>query len=112
VLDTGVQWREVPDCSPNTKSNGGTSWHTSSSVSGKRDGKERFTGVYQAEDGTYKSAGTFDTPERALEMAEAEERHQRLPSVAQFQRVYEALPHPAAKVFARLGFPQVCATAK
>jgi hypothetical protein len=47
----------------------------------KRSGKngvERFTGVYKATDGSYKSAGTFDTEERALEVAEAAERHAHL----------------------------------
>ncbi|MFZ0077797.1 MAG: hypothetical protein WAL13_01710, partial [Trebonia sp.] len=47
----------------------------------KRSGKsgtERFTGLYQAVDGTYKSAGTFDTEERALEVAQATERRARL----------------------------------
>jgi hypothetical protein len=45
--------------------------------SGKR-GTERLTGLYKAVDGTYKSAGTFDTERRALEVAEAAERHARL----------------------------------
>lgn len=43
-----------------------------------QNGTERFTGLYKAADGTYKSAGTFDTEERALEVAEAAERHERL----------------------------------
>ena len=43
-----------------------------------KNGTERFTGLYKAADGTYKSAGTFDTQERALEVAEAAERHARL----------------------------------
>lgn len=43
-----------------------------------KNGAERFTGVYKAADGSYKSAGTFDTEERALEVAEAAERHARL----------------------------------
>jgi hypothetical protein len=30
-----------------------------------RHGAKRFTGMYKAADGTYKSAGTYDTPERA-----------------------------------------------
>ena len=42
------------------------------------NGTERFTGLYKAADGTYKSAGTFDTEARALEVAEAAERHARL----------------------------------
>jgi len=47
----------------------------------KRSGKNgtvRFTGLYRAADGTYKSAGTFDTQERALEVSEAAERHARM----------------------------------
>lgn len=40
-----------------------------------RHGAERFTGMYKAADGTYKSAGTFDTPERAQRVAEASEQH-------------------------------------
>jgi integrase len=43
-----------------------------------KNGAERFTGLYKAADGTHKSAGTFDTEERALEVAEAAERHARL----------------------------------
>lgn len=37
------------------------------------NGAKRFTGLYKAVDGTYKSAGTFDTEERALEVAQASE---------------------------------------
>jgi hypothetical protein len=47
----------------------------------KRSGKsgtERFTGLFKAADGTYKSAGTFDTEEGALEVAQAAEQHARL----------------------------------
>jgi hypothetical protein len=40
-----------------------------------KNGAKRFTGLYKAVDGTYKSAGTFDTEERALEVAPATERH-------------------------------------
>jgi hypothetical protein len=36
-----------------------------------KNGAKRFTGLYKAVDGTYKSAGTFDTEERALEVAQA-----------------------------------------
>ena len=43
-----------------------------------KNGAKRFTGLYKAVDGTYKSAGTFDTEERALEVAQAAERHARL----------------------------------
>ena len=43
-----------------------------------KNGAERFTGLYKAADGTYRSAGTFDTETRALEVAEAAERHARL----------------------------------
>ena len=43
-----------------------------------RNGTERFIGLYRAADGSYKSAGTFDTQERALDVAEAAERHARL----------------------------------
>jgi hypothetical protein len=43
-----------------------------------KNGADRFTGLYKAADGTYKSAGTFDTEERALEVAEAAERHAHL----------------------------------
>lgn len=43
-----------------------------------KNGAERFTGLYKAADGTYKSAGTFDTGERAREVAEAAERHVHL----------------------------------
>jgi integrase len=40
-----------------------------------RHGAERFTGMYKAADGTYKSAGTYDTPERAQEVAAESEHH-------------------------------------
>jgi hypothetical protein len=43
-----------------------------------KNGAERFTGIYKAADGTLKSAGTFATETRALEVAEAAERHARL----------------------------------
>ena len=43
-----------------------------------KNGAKRFTGLYKAVDGTYKSAGTFDTEERALEVAQTTERHARL----------------------------------
>jgi hypothetical protein len=42
-----------------------------------KNGAKRFTGLYKAVDGTYKSAGTFGTKERALEVAEAAERQRR-----------------------------------
>jgi integrase len=41
-----------------------------------RSGK-RYVGVYRAADGKYKSAGTYDSHERAAEVAEEEERHAR-----------------------------------
>jgi hypothetical protein len=44
----------------------------------RRKAGTRYTGMYLDPDGTYKSAGTFDTPERAQEVAEQNERHHRL----------------------------------
>lgn len=41
-----------------------------------RHGTDRFAGMYRAADGTYKSAGTYDTPERAQEVALETERHE------------------------------------
>jgi hypothetical protein len=35
------------------------------------NGAKRFTRLCKAVDGTYESAGTFDTEERALEVAQA-----------------------------------------
>lgn len=35
----------------------------------------RYRGIYKAADGRYRTAGTFDTAERALEVAEAAEKH-------------------------------------
>lgn len=35
----------------------------------------RYRGIYKEADGRYRSAGTFDTAERALEVAEAAEKH-------------------------------------
>jgi hypothetical protein len=43
-----------------------------------RKGGTRYTGMYADTDGSYKSAGTYDSPERAQEVAEASERHLRL----------------------------------
>ena len=37
----------------------------------------RYVGIYRAADGKYKSAGTYDSHERAYEVAEDEERHAR-----------------------------------
>lgn len=39
----------------------------------------RFVGMYRAANGKYQSAGTYDTHERAYEVAEEEERHARVP---------------------------------
>lgn len=41
-----------------------------------RHGTDRFAGMYRAADGSYKSAGTYDTPERAQEVALETERHE------------------------------------
>jgi hypothetical protein len=35
----------------------------------------RYRGVYKAADGRYKSAGTYDTQERALEVAQEAEKY-------------------------------------
>ncbi len=35
----------------------------------------RYRGIYKAADGRYRSAGTFSTEKRALEVAEEAERH-------------------------------------
>jgi integrase len=43
-----------------------------------KNGPNRFTDLYKSEDGKYKSAGTYDTPERAQEVAEAAEVHAHL----------------------------------
>ena len=37
----------------------------------------RYVGIYRAANGKYKSAGTYDTHERAYEVADEEERHAR-----------------------------------
>ena len=37
----------------------------------------RYVGIYRAANGKYKSAGTYDSHERAYEVAEEEERHAR-----------------------------------
>jgi integrase len=37
----------------------------------------RYVGIYRAANGKYKSAGTYDSHERAFEVAEEEERHSR-----------------------------------
>jgi hypothetical protein len=47
-------------------------------IARRRKAGTRYTGMYLDPDGTYKSAGTFDTPERAQEVAEQNERHHRL----------------------------------
>ena len=43
---------------------------------GSRSGR-RYVGMYRSADGKYKSAGTYDSHERAYEVAEDEERHAR-----------------------------------
>ena len=45
----------------------------------EREGRSgaRYVGIYRAADGKYKSAGTYDSHERAYEVAEDEERHAR-----------------------------------
>lgn len=40
-----------------------------------RHGADRFAGMYRAADGSYKSAGTYDTPERAMSVASESEQH-------------------------------------
>src|SRR5207248_1349670 len=42
---------------------------------GERKKGVRYRGIYRAADGHYRSAGTFSTEERALEVAEEAERH-------------------------------------
>jgi integrase len=42
-----------------------------------RLGAARYVGMYKSADGKYKSAGTYGTHERAIEVAEEEERHAR-----------------------------------
>ena len=41
----------------------------------KRQKGVRYRGIYKAADGSYRSAGTFNTEERALEVASEAERH-------------------------------------
>jgi hypothetical protein len=41
----------------------------------KSDKGTRYRGFYKGTDGRYRSAGTYDTNERALEVAEEAERH-------------------------------------
>lgn len=47
-------------------------------IARSRKAGTRYTGMYLDPDGAYKSAGTFDTPERAQEVAQQNERHHRL----------------------------------
>jgi hypothetical protein len=47
-------------------------------IARSRKAGPRYTGMYLHPDGTCKRAGTFDTPERAQEVAEQNERHHRL----------------------------------
>jgi hypothetical protein len=41
----------------------------------KRQKGIRYRGIYKTADGSYRSAGTFSTEERALEVAREAERH-------------------------------------
>ena len=43
-----------------------------------KDGKVRFTAVYKAENGQYRSAGTYDDEDRAQHVADESERHAHL----------------------------------
>ncbi len=41
----------------------------------ERNKGTRYRGMYKGADGRYRSAGTFSTPERALEVAQEAEQH-------------------------------------
>jgi len=43
-----------------------------------KDGKVRFTAMYKAENGQYRSAGTYDDEDRAQQVADESERHAHL----------------------------------
>jgi integrase len=43
-----------------------------------KDGKTRFTAMYKAENGKYRSAGTYDDEARAQQVADTSERHAHL----------------------------------
>ena len=43
-----------------------------------KDGKVRFTAMYKAENGKYRSAGTYDNEDRAQQVADESERHAHL----------------------------------
>jgi len=43
-----------------------------------KDGKIRFTAMYKAENGQYRSAGTYDDEDRAQQVADESERHAHL----------------------------------
>ena len=43
-----------------------------------KDGKVRFTAMYKAENGKYRSAGTYDDEDRAQQVADESERHAHL----------------------------------
>jgi integrase len=43
-----------------------------------KDGKVRFTAMYKAENGKYRSAGTYDDKDRAQQVADESERHAHL----------------------------------
>jgi len=43
-----------------------------------KDGKVRFTAMYKAENGQYRSAGTYDDEDRAQQVADESEQHAHL----------------------------------
>jgi hypothetical protein len=43
-----------------------------------KDGRVRFTAMYKAENGEYRSAGTYDDENRAQRVADESERHAHL----------------------------------
>jgi len=60
-------------------------------VARKRKSGTRYTGMYKDADGTYKSAGTYDTENRAQDVADQTEKHLRL-------RLAETSPADKAKI--------------
>jgi hypothetical protein len=69
MLEDGAYWHRVrlPKILPQNQRQ---TWHTPSAAKAR---KRR--GFYKGTDGRYKSAGTYDTEQRALEISQAAEKH-------------------------------------
>ena len=70
-----------------------------------KDGKVRFTAMYKAENGQYRSAGTYDDEDRAQQVADESERHAHLQLNTFHQEAQGSCCNQAEGAFTPLGAP-------